>query len=103
MQTASQTIPADDLEPNDAAGQAKRLQAPSGQAKFTSLTMDQAGDDDWYYFVTTEVGTANDSVFIDFDHDKGNLDLFLYSDGGGTQLDADCPPVRRGMPPPPAV
>ena len=69
----------DRFEDNDASSAATLLELPSGDKTWSDLTIDAAGDADWYRFNLPQEGTEDNQVQIDFAHNVGDLDLALYS------------------------
>lgn len=48
----------------------------------SNLSIHSNTDQDWFKFTTTTVGTASNQVFIEFEHDLGDLQLQLYNSDG---------------------
>ena len=65
---------ADALEPNDSFAAAANL--ATGDRTVSGLTIDQAGDDDWYVWRAPATGPL--AVTAQFLHARGNLDLEVY-------------------------
>jgi len=74
--------PLDWAEPNDSFFSPADLGLLEGGNIGTELNIDDASDEDWFAFETSEAGLASHYVAIEFDHALGDLDLALYDDGG---------------------
>jgi len=75
-------LESDFAEPNDSLSQAYDLRAIEGQETIDGLSINVAGDIDWFRFETVARGTDWHNVSIAFSHDIGDLDLALYNAGG---------------------
>ena len=74
--------PADWAEGNDTRAAAKALQTVEGTQAFSGLSLDHAGDVDWFSFSTVGMGGPGHSVSIQFDHTQGDLQLQLFDKNG---------------------
>lgn len=78
----------DDWESNDRLADAKPVDLTAGSRTVSGLTIDHAGDEDWFSFVLTQTGTAKDQAFLRTaigGSGQFGLDLTLY-EADGTQL-----------------
>lgn len=71
----------DRFENNDSRGAAANWGTLSGRQSFTGLVLQ---DDDWYQFRTTSPGRSGDSVQVDFQHTRGDVDIQLYNSAGNS-------------------
>jgi hypothetical protein len=78
-------VPPDRFEPDDGRSTAADLGLVQGQRVESNLSINAAGNDDWYRFQTAAAGVSGSAVRIDFQNGLGNLDLELY-DGVGNFL-----------------
>ena len=80
------------FESNDTAATAHDLNTNAGNLQGPNtwgtpadtvpfLSVDHPGDDDWFRFTTVRTGGVGDLVRIDFLHNQGDLDLYLYRSG----------------------
>ncbi len=81
-------LTADAKEPNNTSAAATFLGELRGDAAWDGLSIDTAGDADWFKFVTVAAGEAGHAVAIDFTHAEGDLDLRLFNAAGVVQLAA---------------
>ena len=79
-------LPEDVFAPNGTADQAFDIGPLSDEQMWMGGAISSAGDADWFKFTLNAKGTANDYIQIDFDGNLGDLDLYLYSSNGTTQL-----------------
>lgn len=92
-----QQVAADSNEENDAPAAALNLDPlmSDGVVDLKDRTIDQTGDDDWYAFTVPANVPAGAGLTIQYDHQKGDLRLFLLSsdaatiDGASVDVGAD--------------
>lgn len=72
------SIPSDRYEPNNGVALATDLGAIQGHLAIDGLTIHSATDEDFFEFQTRAVAGPQHQVAIDFAHDDGDLDLYLY-------------------------
>ena len=73
----------DYAEPNDTLEEAYDLRSVVGQLVVRPLSIHEAYNDDWFRFQIVQPGTQGHFVRIAFDHEQGDLDLYLYKAGSG--------------------
>ena len=70
-------------------GTAEDLLELQGTNVFSGLSIHQGTDQDWFKFKTVGAGIAGNAVSINFDKDKGDLKLELYSSSGALLKTSD--------------
>lgn len=75
--------------PNDSRQTATRLGTIQGRTVIDGLSIDRAGDEDWFAFETLAAGGKSHQVRIQFEHALGDLRLELYDAAGQLLTRAD--------------
>ena len=68
----------DRFEPNNSYSVATQLRFASGVHQEANLSIDHAGDEDWFSFSLAATATVANYARIDFNTALGDLDLYLY-------------------------
>ncbi|MCL4788949.1 MAG: pre-peptidase C-terminal domain-containing protein, partial [Verrucomicrobia bacterium] len=71
-------------EPNNTQLAARDLHEVQGTAVWQNLSLHQAGDEDWFKFITVGTNVTGHEISIMFDHTLGDLNLQVIAPNGAT-------------------